>query len=84
MSDAKTITISIPTVAAVKTLVAIANKHCCKAYIKTEEYTVDAKSIMGVFSLDVTKPVELYLEIGSNKVDDRDDFIEAIDEYIVK
>jgi len=41
-------------------------------------YVVDAKSIMGIFSLDLSKPIKI--EIHS---DDCDDLIAAIKKYIV-
>ena len=34
-------------------------------YLKQKRYTVDGKSILGVFSLDLTKPVKCYV-LGEN------------------
>ena len=42
-------------------------------------YAVDAKSIMGIFSLDLSKPIELDIH-----TDDADAFLKAIDKFIVK
>ncbi len=42
-------------------------------------YAVDAKSIMGIFSLDLSKPIEL-----TAHTDDAEDFLKAIDKFIVK
>ncbi|MBQ8928530.1 MAG: HPr family phosphocarrier protein [Oscillospiraceae bacterium] len=42
-------------------------------------YAVDAKSIMGIFSLDLSKPIELRAY-----TDDAEDLLTAIDKYIVK
>ena len=41
-------------------------------------YAIDAKSIMGIFSLDLSKPVELHAH-----VDDCEDFLEKIQKFIV-
>ncbi|MBQ8623419.1 MAG: HPr family phosphocarrier protein [Oscillospiraceae bacterium] len=41
-------------------------------------YAIDAKSIMGIFSLDLSKPVELCAH-----VDDCDTFLEKIAKFIV-
>ena len=43
------------------------------------KYVVDAKSIMGIFSLDLSKPIELraYTE-------DAEELFAALDKYIVK
>lgn len=42
-------------------------------------YSIDAKSIMGIFSLDLSKPVELQAH-----VDNADELIAKIDKYIIK
>lgn len=42
-------------------------------------YAVDAKSIMGIFSLDLSKPIELRAH-----TDDAEKLFEAIDQFIVK
>ncbi|MBE6850352.1 MAG: HPr family phosphocarrier protein [Ruminococcus sp.] len=42
-------------------------------------YAIDAKSIMGIFSLDLSKPIELRAH-----TDDAEGLFAAIDKYIVK
>lgn len=42
-------------------------------------YSIDAKSIMGIFSLDLSRPVELQAH-----VDNCDDLIAKIDRFIIK
>ena len=42
-------------------------------------YAVDAKSIMGIFSLDLSKPIELRAH-----TEDAEELFAAIDSYIVK
>ena len=42
-------------------------------------YAVDAKSIMGIFSLDLSKPIELRAH-----TEDAEALFEAISKYIVK
>ena len=42
-------------------------------------YHVDAKSIMGIFSLDLSKPIDLEAH-----TDDADKFFKDIDKFIVK
>lgn len=47
--------------------------------IRSGKFVVDAKSIMGIFSLDLTKPVELEI------VDcDDDNILKLISDFIVK
>ena len=43
-------------------------------------YAVDAKSIMGIFSLDLSKPIDLNIHADSNI----DDILAALDAYIIK
>lgn len=42
-------------------------------------YSIDAKSIMGIFSLDLSRPVELVAH-----VDNCDDLVKKLDRFIVK
>ena len=42
-------------------------------------YAVDAKSIMGIFSLDLSKPIKL-----QEHTEDPEELIKAIDKFIVK
>lgn len=73
----------IPSIKAVKDMADIACRHNCEATLVSGRYAVDAKSIMGIFSLDVSKPLELHLIASANKPDDRDSFLEQIKDYIV-
>ena len=82
-SVSKRATIHIPTIDDVKNFVTIAMKYTCDIILVAGRYAIDGKSIMGVFSIDVTKPVELRLDIDGPK-DDRDEFLAEIDKYIVK
>ncbi len=50
----------------VNRFVAAMSKHCCPIYLTTKRYKVDAKSLIGIFSMDLTKP--LTVEIGSSTV----------------
>ncbi|MDD6564453.1 MAG: HPr family phosphocarrier protein [Clostridiales bacterium] len=42
-------------------------------------YIVDAKSIMGIFSLDLSKPIDVQIH-----ADDASEFMSQIDSFIVK
>lgn len=46
--------------------------------IKSGEYTVDAHSLIGVFSLDINKPFELLLDNEPS-----DEFKEAISKFVL-
>ena len=45
-------------------------------------YVIDAKSIMGIFSLDLSKPIEL--TIHCDEADASKKFLESIDRFLVK
>ena len=42
-------------------------------------YAVDAKSIMGIFSLDLSKPIDLAIHAEANE----DEILEALKPYLV-
>ena len=44
------------------------------------KYVIDAKSIMGIFSLDLSKPIDLNIHADG----DVDDILAALDAYIIK
>ena len=75
----KTVKISINTINDVKNFVSIVSRCDYDVDIVSGRYAIDAKSIMGIFSLDLSK--ELTLNIHS---DDCADFLDQIKEYIVK
>ena len=58
----KSITISLQMAQRVKEFVAITQNHEYEILLKSGKYVVDAKSILGIFSLDLSKPltVEIY------------------------
>lgn len=71
--------IKLDDINAVREFVTLTN-HCpFDIDLVSGRYVVDAKSLMGIFSLDLAKPINL--EIFS---DDCDDFIEKIKPYIVE
>ena len=42
-------------------------------------YVIDAKSIMGIFSLDLSKPIELTI----HESDEIDEILKALQQYVV-
>ncbi len=69
--------IFLKTVNDVKEFVRIVNKFPCEVDLASGRYIVDAKSIMGIFSLDLTSPISV--KIHSDKcpdlVDQLQDFV---------
>jgi len=63
----------------VKNFVSLVNRYPYDMDLRSGRYVVDAKSILGIFSIDLSRPIRL--DIYS---DDCDDLIEALDGYLVK
>jgi len=55
----KRLKINLSTIQDVKKFVNIVNKYDSEIDLVSGKYTVDGKSIMGIFSLDLLKPIEL-------------------------
>ena len=55
-------TISLSSIDAVKKFVCIANEHDFTINFLSDKYKIDAKSIMSVFSLDLSKPITVEIE----------------------
>jgi len=64
----KSIKISLEMAQTVKEFVAITQSSEDEILLKSGKYVVDAKSILGIFSLDLSKP--LTVEIHSDSCDD--------------
>ena len=58
----KSLKMSLEVAQKVKEFVAITQESECEILLKSGKYVVDAKSILGIFSLDLSKPltVEIY------------------------
>ncbi len=72
-------TIMLSTINDVKDFVNTVSRCDFDVDLVSGRYAVDAKSIMGIFSLDLSKPIELEAQ-----TDDAADFFNKIDKYIVK
>lgn len=63
----------------VKNFVNIVNKYSCDVDLTSGRYVVDAKSIMGIFSLDLTKPIkiDIHSDQAQALVDELQSFVVA-------
>ena len=75
----KTFNIALNSIVDVKEFVNIVNKCSCDIDLSSSRYVVDAKSIMGIFSLDLSKPIKV--DVHS---DDCDDLIAELKKFIVE
>ena len=76
----KTVQISLNSIDKVKSFVNEITKYDNDFDLVSGRYVIDAKSIMGIFSLDLSKPIDLYIHADSNL----DDILAALDSYIIK
>ncbi|HBF86152.1 MAG TPA: serine kinase [Clostridiales bacterium] len=64
----KSVQISLQMASQVKTFVSIVQKYAYEIDLRSDRYVVDAKSILGIFSLDLSRPISV--EIHSQDCDD--------------
>ena len=76
----KTVQISLNAIDKVKSFVNEITKYDNDFDLVSGRYVIDAKSIMGIFSLDLSKPIDLNIHADSNL----DDILAALDSYIIK
>ena len=74
----KTLNVSLASINDVKNFVNIVAKYDFDIDLVSDRYVVDAKSIMGIFSLDLTKPIGVNLH-----TDDADEITAELKPYIV-
>ena len=75
----KTVHISLNSIDKVKAFVNEITKFDNDFDLVSGRYVIDAKSIMGIFSLDLSKPIELNIHCENNA----DEILEVLAPYIV-
>ena len=75
----KTVMISLNSIDKVKSFVNDISRFDYDFDLVSGRYVIDAKSIMGIFSLDLSKPIELNIHATENV----DAVMEALKPYIV-
>ena len=78
----KTIKISLNSIDKVKSFVNDITKFDYDFDLVSGRYVIDAKSIMGIFSLDLSKPLEL--RINSSDANEVDAVRQKISKFIIK
>ncbi|RGO28355.1 HPr family phosphocarrier protein [Dorea sp. OM02-2LB] len=75
----KTVKISLNSIDKVKSFVNTITKYDYDFDLVSGRYVIDAKSIMGIFSLDLSKPIDLNIHADS----DIDEVMESLKPYII-
>ena len=76
----KTVKISLNSIDKVKAFFNEVTKYDAEFDLVSGRYVIDAKSIMGIFSLDLSKPIDLNIHSENNI----DEILAKLDEFIVK
>ena len=75
----KTVQISFNSIDKVKSFVNTITKYDNDFDLVSGRYVIDAKSIMGIFSLDLSKPIDLAIHTEDNL----NEILEAFKPYII-
>ncbi len=76
----KTVTISLNSIDKVKAFVNEISKFDCDFDLVSGRYVIDAKSIMGIFSLDLSKPIDLNIHADGTPLEE---VMNVVSPYIV-
>ena len=76
----KTVMISLNSIDKVKSFVNDITKFNYDLDLVSGRYVIDAKSIMGIFSLDLSRPIELSIHADDNL----DEIMEVLTPYLVQ
>ena len=76
----KTVQISLNSIDKVKSFVNTISQYDYDFDLISGRYVIDAKSIMGIFSLDISKPIDLTIYTDTNV----DEVLEALKPYIIQ
>lgn len=76
----KTVQISLNSIDKVKSFVNTISQYDYDFDLISGRYVIDAKSIMGIFSLDLSKPIDLTIYTDTNV----DEVLEALNPYIIQ
>lgn len=76
----KTVHISLNSIDKVKAFVNTVTQFDYDFDLISGRYTIDAKSIMGIFSLDLSKPIDLAIHVENEEAE----ILEALEPYLVK
>lgn len=77
----KTVQISLNSIDKVKSFVNMIAKFDFDFDLVSGRYVIDAKSIMGIFSLDLSKPIELNIHASDSNLEE---ILDKLKDYVVE
>ena len=79
----KSIQILLEMASQVKKFVNIVQSYSFEIDLRSDRYVVDAKSILGIFSLDLSKPINVEIHAEDNELEQCDELIEQLKEFAI-
>lgn len=79
----KSIQISLQMAAQVKKFVNIVQNYSFDIDLRSDRYIVDAKSVLGIFSLDLSNPVNVEIHASDAEQDKCDELISCLQEFAI-
>ena len=79
----KSIQILLEMASQVKKFVNIVQSYSFEIDLRSDRYVVDAKSVLGIFSLDLSKPVNVEIYAEDNEFEQCEELIEQLKEFAV-
>ena len=76
-----TSSIFLSSIEAVKKFVTLTNDYNFPINLATDKYKIDAKSIMGIFSLDLSKPLQIEVDDSGANSSDAEEFIRQLQQF---
>lgn len=80
----QTMQIVLFTIDDVKRFVTLTNKYKFSIDLSNGKYKIDAKSIMGVFSLGTSQPITLEIDSDPSQEKEVEEFMQAAQEFAAK
>ncbi|MBQ0059252.1 MAG: HPr family phosphocarrier protein [Lachnospiraceae bacterium] len=77
----KTVTVSLNSIEKVKHFVNDINRFDCDFDLISGRYVIDAKSIMGIFSLNLSRPIDLTIHADGDELTEA---LAVLEPYIVE
>lgn len=73
--------IVLSSIEAVKKFVTLTNNYNFPINLATDKYKIDAKSIMGIFSLDLSKPLQIEVDDSDTGEEKPEEFIQQLAQF---
>ena len=77
----KNVKVSLNSIDKVKAFVNVTSQFKCDFDLVSGRYVIDAKSIMGIISLDLSKPIELSIHADDSEIEP---IIASLKEFIIE